>query len=90
MADIDINTTTVGTTSMLHLVSAASIDMFGYFGYNVAFNTTKNMGRPRSQGPTQSKDPKSKFGRAYIHMFKTTKRGQLTLEAASLIGTNIA
>ncbi|KAH7305682.1 cytochrome P450 [Rhexocercosporidium sp. MPI-PUGE-AT-0058] len=79
-----------GVTSILKLVSAASIDMIGHFGFNVNFNTLKSIGPQKREVAAASQDPTVKFGRAYIGMFKTTKRGQLTLEAASIIGAKLA
>ncbi|KAI1874637.1 hypothetical protein JX265_004845 [Neoarthrinium moseri] len=79
-----------GVTSILRLVSAASIDMIGHFGYDVEFKTLQNLSKRRSQLKETVEDPKPAFGRAYIEMFKTTRRGQLTLNAASLIGPKIA
>ncbi|KAG4442853.1 hypothetical protein IFR05_001649 [Cadophora sp. M221] len=88
--DRSLNSSLVGVTSILKLVSAASIDMIGQFGFNVKFNSVKSIGSPKCQPPPRSQDPKAKFGPAYIQMFKTTRRGQLTLEAASIIGPKLA
>ncbi|RDI77434.1 hypothetical protein Vi05172_g12537 [Venturia inaequalis] len=85
-----------GVTSLTRLVSAASIDMIGQFGSNVSFQALDNFQRPKGTKRTKgtssnaSDDPKKRFGRAFIELFKMTKRGQLTLRAASIIGTNIA
>lgn len=79
-----------GVTSILRIVSAASIDMIGHFAFNVDFNTLDNIGLRKSEFASRSKDPKVKVGRAYIELFKTTWRGQRTLEAASLIGAKLA
>ncbi|KAF5026346.1 hypothetical protein F66182_1554 [Fusarium sp. NRRL 66182] len=77
-----------GVASIISLISAASIDMIGRFGFKTEFQTLERFGRGRNK--QVSEDPKARFGRAYIQMFKTTKRGQLTLRAASLIGPKIA
>ncbi|PNP53269.1 hypothetical protein FNYG_15757 [Fusarium nygamai] len=77
-----------GVASIVELVSAASIDIIGRFGFKTEFQTLEKIGKGKST--KGSHDPKVRFGRAYIEMFKTTKRGQLTLRAASLIGPKIA
>ncbi|KAM5357225.1 hypothetical protein ACJZ2D_016483 [Fusarium nematophilum] len=77
-----------GVASIIELVSAASIDMIGRFGFNTEFQALQRIGKGKST--KGSPDPKVRFGRAYIEMFKTTKRGQFTLRAASLIGPQIA
>ncbi|KAF5676849.1 cytochrome P450 monooxygenase monooxygenase [Fusarium denticulatum] len=63
-----------GVVGIIELVSAASIDIIGRFGFSTEFQTLQRV----------------RFGKAYIEMFKTTKRGQATLRAASLIGPQIA
>ncbi|KAF4446717.1 hypothetical protein F53441_9650 [Fusarium austroafricanum] len=77
-----------GVVGIIELVSAASIDIIGRFGFHTEFKTLERITKGKST--KASKDPKDRFGRAYIEMFKTTKRGQLTLRAASLIGPKIA
>lgn len=80
-----------GVTSIQIPIAAASIDMIGHFGYNVEFDTIKTMSSPKSRAAVRhSKDKRRRFGHAFIHMFKTTRHGQITLEAASLIGPKIA
>ncbi|KAF9760966.1 hypothetical protein IL306_004034 [Fusarium sp. DS 682] len=77
-----------GVAGIVELASAASIDIIGRFGFKTEFQTLDKIGKRKSH--KSSHDPKVRFGRAYIEMFKTTKRGQLTLRAASLIGPKIA
>ncbi|KAH7090192.1 cytochrome P450 3A19 [Paraphoma chrysanthemicola] len=86
----DTNVPDEGVVSIMKLIAAVSIDMFGKFGYGVPFDTLNNIGPKKSQKSIQSKDPKDKFGRAYVELFKMTKRGQATLEAASLVGAKLA
>ncbi|KAK1594138.1 cytochrome P450 [Colletotrichum navitas] len=78
-------------TSIQIPIAAASIDMIGHFGYNVEFDTIKIMASSKLQSDARhSKDKRRRFGRAFLHMFKTTRHGQLTLELASIIGPKIA
>lgn len=82
----DSDTKMDGVTNLSRVIHAASIDMIGQFGFSTSFQTLERIQRPKVQSP----DPKEKFGRAYIEMWKTTKRGQLTLRAASFVGAKIA
>ncbi|CZR41598.1 uncharacterized protein FPRO_11187 [Fusarium proliferatum ET1] len=77
-----------GVVGIIELVSAASIDIIGRFGFSTEFQTLQRV--TSGQSTKDSPDPKVRFGKAYIEMFKTTKRGQTTLRAASLIGPQIA
>ncbi|KAK6836246.1 cytochrome P450 [Apiospora arundinis] len=80
-----------GVTSIQIPVTAASIDMIGHFGYNVEFGTIDSMATSKfGTMAKRSTDKRKRFGRAFIHMFKTTRHGQWTLEAASIIGPKIA
>ncbi|KAK8036195.1 hypothetical protein PG993_008809 [Apiospora rasikravindrae] len=80
-----------GVTSIQVPIAAASIDMVGHFGYGVDFNTIDTMSTSKfGSAAKHSADKKRRFARAFIHMFKTTRHGQLSLEAASIIGPAIA
>lgn len=65
-----------GLVSVLKPISATSIDIIGRLGFSKDFEALTNS--------------KSKFGKAYIAMFKTTKRGEWTLDAAAKIGPKLA
>ncbi|KXS95116.1 hypothetical protein AC578_2891 [Pseudocercospora eumusae] len=65
-----------GQASILRLVSAASIESFGLWGLSRSFDAFAE--KPRS------------IGKAYIELLKTTKRGQMTLDAAAKIGPELA
>ncbi|TLD19862.1 hypothetical protein PspLS_09734 [Pyricularia sp. CBS 133598] len=79
-----------GVVELLKLISAASIDMIGHFAYSTDFKAIQ-MNGPKHKRPLDAhKSPKSILARAYVEMFKTTWRGQRSLEAASLIGASIA
>ncbi|KAK7959131.1 uncharacterized protein PG986_003985 [Apiospora aurea] len=80
-----------GVTSVQVPIAAASIDMVGHFGYGVDFHTIDTMSTSKfGSAAKHSADKKRRFARAFIHMFKTTRHGQLSLEAASIIGPAIA
>ncbi|KAF2165392.1 hypothetical protein M409DRAFT_36899 [Zasmidium cellare ATCC 36951] len=61
---------------LLKPLSAASIDIIGRWGFSKDFNAVQ--------------DPSAKFGRTYIQILKTTKRGQGTLHQAAIIGPKLA
>ncbi|KAF6819839.1 cytochrome p450 [Colletotrichum plurivorum] len=72
-------------------IAAASIDMVGHFGYSVEFGTLNTMASSKhGVAARHAHDKRKRFGRAFVHMFKTTRHGQLTLQAASIIGPKIA
>ncbi|KAK8137028.1 hypothetical protein PG984_004968 [Apiospora sp. TS-2023a] len=80
-----------GATTIQVPIAAASIDMVGHFGYGVDFGTIDSMSTSKfGSAAKHSADKKKRFARAFIHMFKTTRHGQLSLEAASIIGPAIA
>ncbi|KAJ0162533.1 Protein LUTEIN DEFICIENT 5, chloroplastic [Colletotrichum tanaceti] len=82
-----------GVTSIQIPIAAASIDMIGHFGYNVEFDTINTMASGRLGAAAKhldAKDKRRRFGRAFIHLFKTTRHGQPTLELASIVGPGIA
>ncbi|USW54903.1 Putative cytochrome P450 [Septoria linicola] len=64
-----------GQVSILKLISAAAIDIIGHWGFSRSFNALED---------------KKGFGKAYLAMFKTTVRGQKTLDAAAKIGPELA
>ncbi|KAK8062950.1 Cytochrome P450 [Apiospora hydei] len=79
-----------GVTSIQVPIAAASIDMVGHFGYGVDFHTIDTMSTSKfGSAAKHSADKKRRFARAFIHMFKTTRHGQLSLEAASIMGPAI-
>ncbi|KAH9845215.1 pisatin demethylase / Cytochrome-P450 monooxygenase [Teratosphaeria destructans] len=57
-------------------IAAASIDIIGRWGFSRRFDALK--------------DPAAGLPRAYLGMFKSTKRGQHTLYAAAIIGPKLA
>ncbi|KAK2024227.1 cytochrome P450 [Colletotrichum zoysiae] len=69
-----------GATSIQIPISAVSIDMIGLFLCTTKFG----------KDVRYDKDKPKRFSRTFMHMFKTTHHGQLTLEVASIIGPNIA
>lgn len=86
LGDNGCNSTEV--VELLKLISAASIDIIGHFAYSTDFKAIQ-INAPKYKRHAL-KSPNSIFARAYVEMFKTTWRGQRSLEAASLIGANIA
>lgn len=66
-----------GLAGILKPVSAGAIDIVGRLAFSRDFNSVQN---PRGKG----------FGHAYVEMFKTTPRGQWTLDAAAKIGPELA
>ncbi|TDZ27830.1 Cytochrome P450 monooxygenase FUM15 [Colletotrichum spinosum] len=92
-SDMDGNSynRSAGVTSIQIPIAAASIDMIGHFGYNVTFDTVRTMASSKlSSEARHSGNRKKRFSRAFIHLFKTTRHGQYTLELASIIGPGIA
>lgn len=80
-----------GVTAIQMPIAAARIDMVGHLGYGVDFGTVDTMSSSKFGSATKrSADKKKRFARAFIHMFKTTRHGQLSLEAASIAGPAIA
>ena len=71
----DGRSTTHQSVRIIRLISAASIDIIGHWGFGTDFDVVKN--------------PKPGFGRSYIEMFKTTERGQQALTLAAMIGPKI-
>lgn len=65
----------IGQASILKPISAVATDIIGHWGFSQNFNA---LDRPKA------------FGKAYIEMFKTTERGQRTLDAAAKIGPELA
>lgn len=86
LGDNGCNSTEV--VELLKLISAASIDIIGHFAYSTDLKAIQ-INAPKYKRHAL-KSPNSIFARAYVEMFKTTWRGQRSLEAASLIGANIA
>ena len=66
-----------GLACILKPVHATAMDIVGRIGYSRDFNAIQNL---NGKG----------LGRAYVEMFKTTKRGQWTLDAAAKIGPELA
>ncbi|TID14283.1 pisatin demethylase / cytochrome P450 monooxygenase [Venturia nashicola] len=83
-------TTKDGLTSLSKLIHAASLDMIGHFGFGTSFHTLSKIGQPKAKSSTVHGEPKERFGQTYIKMWKTTKKGQLTLKAASFVGAHLA
>ncbi|KAF6802715.1 cytochrome p450 [Colletotrichum sojae] len=72
-------------------IAAASVDIIGHSGYSVEFDTLNTMASSKhGVAARHAHDKRKRFGRAFVHMFKTTRHGQLTLQAASIIGPKIA